>query len=173
MESSITRWVRDEKSAAVKSENRWTKPRVTQAKLRFGWSGQRSRNQSKLSPGNNTDSQLRQLLGVNQLDRALPLLGEEIGNNYLKLLNAIRDARKPVVSAGSHLWRIYTVPIPDSASEIEPQISNVLQGREIFCDHLENIFVHVSQIKGRDFGNDSRKESLYASRGRVRECIGW
>ena len=45
---------------------------------------------------------------------------------------------------GALLWRTRTVPVPNPASEIEFQFSNVLQGREIFSDRPENVFIYVA-----------------------------
>ena len=101
-------------------------------------------NHSKSLPGNDINPELCQLRGVNQLDWALPLTGKEIGDKYFKLLNVVRDTREPVVLGGPQLWGACTVPIPDSASEIEFQVSDVLQGREILSDRLENVFIHVA-----------------------------
>jgi hypothetical protein len=119
MKSSITRWVRDEKSADVKPENKRTKSMQVQPKLRHNQLTKRSLSQSKLSPRNNLNFEFLELLGVNQLHRSLLLAGEEIGDFEIKLLNVIWDARKPVVLGGSLLWRTKTVPIPYPTSEIE------------------------------------------------------
>ena len=70
----------------------------------------------------------------------------------------VRDTREPVVLSGALLRRTPSVPIPNSTSKVEFQTSNVLQGGEIFFDRLENIFIHVAQVKVCYFRTNGREE---------------